>query len=295
MKIKKLSISSPEKILFKKEKITKQQVADYYLTVAPYLLPYVKDRPLSLVRCPQGSEETCFFQKHFPHHVPDSLTTFPVSEGGGEGVYFSMDSVEGLMELIQLNAFELHTWNCHRKNIMRPDQIVMDFDPGPGVPWEKVVEAAYELKQMLLDLNLMSFVKLTGGKGLHVHVPVAPLYDWDQIKSFSQTLALELVNRHPTKFTPTMAKNKRRGKIYVDYLRNGYGSTAVIPYSLRAKPLSAVALPIEWSELKKITGPQQFTLEKALRKIKCRKKDPWLHMLKLKQKIDILTQLKKAA
>ncbi len=296
-KTKTFEVSSPDKILFKKEKKTKQNVADFYATIAGSMLPYIKDRPLSLVRCPGGSEGKCFFQKHFTGKIPHSFHPFQVKEGSGEGIYISIDSAQGLRELVQLNAFEIHAWNCQSDNYMFPDQIVMDFDPGPGVPWKEVIAAAFELKVMLEDLELQSFVKLTGGKGLHVHIPVMPLYDWDQIKSFSQTLALELVSRNPAKYVANMAKKLRMEKIFVDYLRNGYGATAVVPYSLRARPLSAVALPIEWTELKRIKDPQQYTMDKALRKIKARKRDPWEEMLKLKQRIGILKSvvLKKSA
>jgi bifunctional non-homologous end joining protein LigD len=290
-------ISSPDKILFKKEGKTKQDVAEYYQTVGHVMLKYIGDRPLSLVRCPNGSEGTCFFQKHITGKIPESFHTFPVKEGEGEGIYLSINSVEGLLELVQLNAFEIHAWGSNKDDYMSPDQIVMDFDPGPGVPWSEVVAAALELKEMLEDLDLKSFVKLTGGKGLHVHIPILPLYDWDQIKSFSQSLALELVARNPAKYVANMSKKLRTKKIFVDYLRNGYGATAVVPYSLRARPLSAVALPVEWSELKKIKDPQEFTMDKALRKIKTRKKDPWEGMLRLKQRINILKPVanKKAA
>ena len=288
-------VSSPDKILFKKEKITKHEVADFYQAISKEMLPYLADRPLSLVRCPEGSEGTCFFQKHVSGNIPESFHTFPLMEGTGEGVYLSINSSEALRELVQINAFELHAWNCHADTAMRPDQIVMDFDPDPSVPWKEVVSAAFELKAMLEDLNLKSFVKLTGGKGLHVHIPIAPLYDWEQVKSFSQTLALQLVSVKPEKYVANMSKKERKGKIFVDYLRNGYGATAVVPYSLRAKPTSAVALPIEWSELKKIKGPQEYTIRKALKKIKARKADPWKGMLKLKQKISILKPLKKLA
>ncbi len=296
---KKLSreISSPEKILFKKEGITKRDVAEYYQTVGPVMLKYIEDRPLSLVRCPNGSQGTCFFQKHFTGKIPDSFHTFPVKEGDGEGIYLSINSLEGLLELVQLNAFEIHAWGSNKDDYMAPDQIVMDFDPGPGVPWKEVVDAAFELKELLEDLDLKSFVKLTGGKGIHVHIPIMPLYDWDQVKSFSQSLALELVSRKPSKYVANMSKKLRTKKIFVDYLRNGYGATAVVPYSLRARALSAVALPIEWAELKKIKDPQEFTMDKVLKKMKSRKKDPWEGMLKLRQRIDILQPVanKKAA
>lgn len=286
-------VSSPEKVLFKKEKITKEMVADYYEKVSKVMLPYVKDRPLSLVRCPQGSEGTCFFQKHISGKIPDSFHTFLVKEEKGEGTYLAINSASGLRELVQLNAFELHTWNCHYQDYLRPDQIVMDFDPGPGVPWKDVKEAAFELRDMLNELGLKSFVKVTGGKGLHVHIPVAPTYDWEQIKVFAQTLAIQMVAQNPKKYVANMAKNKRVKKIFIDYLRNGYGATAVVPYSLRAKPISAVALPITWTELKKIKSSDEFTLAKALKKIKSRKKDPWEGMMKLKQKISILEESSK--
>lgn len=285
-------LSSPEKILFKKEKITKEEVADFYQKISKVMLPYLSDRPLSIVRCPEGSEGSCFFQKHLGKNMSDAFISFPIMEDKGEGIYFSINSPQGLQELVQLNAFELHCWNCHRQKVMRPDQIVMDFDPGPGVPWNEVIRGAFELKSMLEDLGLVSFVKLTGGKGLHVHIPIAPLYDWEQVKSFAQTLALELVSSNPKKYTANMSKKLRKGKIFVDYLRNGYGATAVVPYSLRAKPLSAVAMPVEWSELSRIKDPQHFTMARALKKIKSRKRDPWEGMMKMKQKISILTPLK---
>ena len=286
-------ISSPEKILFKKDKKTKLDVSHFYQAVAKYMLPYMEDRPLSLVRCPNGSDGGCFFQKHINGKIPDSFQTFPIKEEKGEGNYLAIDSSEGLQELVQLNAYEIHAWNCKKDDYMRPDQIVMDFDPGEGVPWKEVVSAAFELKEILDDLGLESFVKLTGGKGIHVHIPVAPLYDWDQIKSFSQSLALELVSRNPQKYTSNMAKKLRKKKIFVDYLRNGYGATAVVAYSLRAKPASAVALPLEWTELKRTKSGADYDIDKALKKIKLRKKDPWTRMLKLNQKIDILTPVEK--
>lgn len=290
-------ISSPEKILFKDDGTTKKDVAAFYREIADAMLPYLADRPLSLVRCPHGSQGSCFFQKHFTGKVPESFHTFPVKEDKGEGIYLSIDSADGLKELVQLNAYEIHAWNCDKDDYMRPNQIVMDFDPGPGVPWLKVIEGALELKEILEDLGLKSFVKLTGGKGLHVHIPIAPLYDWDQIKSFSQGLAWELVSRHPELYTANMSKKLREKKIFVDYLRNGYGATAVVPYSLRAKTVSAVAMPIEWKELPKIKDPQAFDIKKAVKKIKSRKCDPWAGMLKLNQKIDILkpSKVKKAA
>jgi bifunctional non-homologous end joining protein LigD len=286
------SISSPQKLLFKEEGITKKDVADYYQVIAPHMLPYFANRPLSLVRCPNGPEGTCFYQKHINGKVPPAFHTFAIKEGDGEGIYLSIDSVEGLLELVQLNAFEIHAWNCHRDHYLWPDQIVMDFDPGPEVQWSRVIEGAFELKELLEDLNLQSFVKLTGGKGVHIHIPIAPQYSWTQVKSFSHTLALELVSRHPESYTANMSKKMRKNKIFVDYLRNGFGATAVIPYSLRARSISSVALPLEWNELKNIKDPQEMTLKKVLTRLKKRKIDPWKGMLGLDQEIDILKPVK---
>lgn len=287
-------ISSPEKVLFEADHKTKEDVAIYYQKVGEVMLPYVTDRPLSLVRCPNGSSGKCFFQKHFTGSIPDSFNTFPVKEEKGQGIYMAIDSVQGLLDLVQLNAYEIHAWNCDKDDYMRPNQIVMDFDPGPGVDWKDMIKGALELREILLDLDLESFVKVTGGKGIHVHIPVAPLYDWDQIKSFSQTLALEMVARHPDLYVANMSKKLRRNKIFLDYLRNGYGATAVVPYSLRNRAETAVALPIEWEELKRIKSADQFTMDKALKKIKSRKRDPWEGMNDLYQKIPILKEMKKS-
>ena len=285
-------VSSPDKVLFEIDHRTKKDVAHYYQFVAPVMLQYMKNRPLSFVRCPSGAKDQCFYQKHFTGQIPKSFSVIKIKEKGGEGNFISIHSVEGLLELVQLNAFELHTWNTNIKNYHRPDQIVMDLDPGPEVSWGEVVDAAYDLKGLLLDLELDSFVKVTGGKGLHLHIPIAPLYDWDQIKAFSQGLALQLTSMNPKLYTTKMSKKIRVHKIFIDYLRNGFGATAVAPYSLRAKNKSAVALPLEWKELKMIKSSDLFTMEKALHKIKTRPRDPWEDMLGLEQKIQILRAAK---
>lgn len=281
-------ISSPEKVLFKGDGTTKIEVAKYYEAVAPLMLKYMADRPLSLVRCPSGASKGCFYQKHFTGKNPESFHTFPVKEDSGEGIYVSVNSKEGILNLVQLNAYEIHAWNSRQEDYLHADQIIFDLDPGPGVSWKAVVKGAFEVKELLEDLDLKSFVKLTGGKGIHVHVPIEPRYDWDQVKSFALTIAKELASRHPKKYVTNMSKSKRKGKIFIDYLRNGHGATAVVPYSLRAKEKSFVALPLEWTELKRTKGPQQYDLKKALAKIKRRKRDPWEEMQNLSQKIFIL-------
>jgi bifunctional non-homologous end joining protein LigD len=284
-----VEISSPEKIIFKEENITKKDISDFYQLVAEFMLPYLMDRPLSLVRCPQGTDHTCFYQKHFAGRIPESFHSLSLKDNKVTQTYISIDSSEGLQELVRLNAFEIHSWNCHIQNNLLPDQVVFDFDPGNGVQWAEVIEAAFELREILEKLNLKSFIKLTGGKGLHLHIPIAPIYKWEEIKLFSKSLALELVSRNPGKYTAHMSKANRNKKIFIDYLRNIFGATVVAPYSLRAKPISSVALPLEWRELRMIKSPQQFSLKKALKKIKTRRLDPWSEMVSLKQKIISIT------
>lgn len=281
-------ISSPEKILFPGDGVTKGEVSDYYASVAPHMIPYIEDRPLSLVRCPEGAKKGCFYQKHFSGKIPDAFHPLTVKEESGEGNYISIDSAAGLQHLVQLNAYEIHAWNSRRSDYHRADQIVFDLDPGPGVSWKRVIEAAFEVRELLHDLELECFVKLTGGKGLHVHVPIAAKYSWDEVKSFALTVCRELESRKPKDFTTNMSKQKRKGKIFLDYLRNGQGATAVAPYSLRAKEKSFVALPVDWKELRRVKSPQQYDLKKTLAKLRRRKSDPWKAMKNLPQNILIL-------
>lgn len=282
-------MTHPQKILFPNEGITKEMIAEYYEEVARWILPHISDRPLSLVRCPNGADKKCFFQKHLEtEEMTKNFKTFEVKEKKGSSQYLAISSREGLRQIVQMNAFELHTWNTHYQNLMTPDQIILDFDPDPNVKFSEVVVACKEMKKILDQLKLKSFVKLSGGKGLHIHIPVEPLYSWDQIKAFSKALAFELVDRNPKKYIATMSKKNRKGKIFIDYFRNTFGATAVAPYSLRAREVSSVALPVEWSEISRIKSGDQFTLKKALLKIKKRPGDPWSKFISLKQKITIL-------
>jgi DNA ligase D len=282
------AITSPEKIVFKKEKITKSEINNYYQTVAKWILPEIEDRPLSLVRSPAGTDKYSFFQKHVTGKLAGNLEPIDIKEKTATRQYLTASDKDSLTSLVQMNAYEIHAWNCRRDDIEHPDQIVMDFDPGPGVSWKQVIDAAFDLKEILDVLKLKSFVKLSGGKGIHVHIPLAPKYSWDQIKNFSHILAKQMADQDPDKYTAIISKSKREKKIFVDYLRNGRGSTAVIAYSLRAKPESAVAMPVEWKDLKKYKAANEFTLEKALKHLKARKKDPWKGMAEIKQPILLL-------
>jgi bifunctional non-homologous end joining protein LigD len=284
-----IAITHPDKIIFPKDKITKKVIADYYHQVAHIMFPLIHDRPLSLLRCPNGVSKKCFYQKHLSREVaPIFFKSFKVKEKSNAGSYISLNSPEGLRQLVQMNAFEIHIWNCHYQTLMKPDQIVIDFDPAPNVSFKSVVNGCLEMKKILDKLKLESFVKLTGGKGIHIHIPIEPLYSWEITFAFSKALSEEMVERNPDLYLSTMSKKLRSGKIFIDYYRNNFGATAVAPYAVRARKICAVALPVEWSELRTLKSSDQFTIKKALLKIKRRKSDPWKGFPMVKQKITIL-------
>lgn len=290
-------LSHPEKILIPDLKITKQEISDYYETIQKWILPHVADRPLSVLRCPEGVAEKCFFQKNLKTHRPPGLFGGAVqSPHGGVHHYITLSSVEGLLALAQMDVLEIHAWGTHRSNPLHPDLIVFDLDPGEGVAWKSVVEAAYELKEVLHSLGLESYVKVTGGKGFHIHVPIAPRYTWDQVKSFSKAVSETLVKENPERYIGGVAISKRRGKIFIDTLRNSFGATSVAPYSTRARLGGCIALPIRWKEVAEVE-PCGFTLRTVLGRFKRGRSDPWVGYFALKQNISLLKKhaLRRAA
>ena len=281
-------ISHPDRIIYKKEKITKLEIIQYYQFVAKWMLPYVSDRPLSLVRCHEDTSKTCFYSKHLPPQTPNIISVSQGLEKTKEEPFFAIDSPEGLLTVIQLGAIEIHPWNSRQPDIEHPDQIIMDFDPDEKLDFEIVKEGALELREILDQLGLKSFIKVTGGKGLHVQFPFEPLYSWDRVKEFSKTLARELESRHPKLYTTNVRKDTRTKKIYVDYLRNGRGATGVAPYSLRVKDKSSVALPIEWEDLESLPKANAYSMNDVLDILKSRKQDPWKKYNSTKQQIKLL-------
>ncbi len=279
-----IGISHPERAIFPDQEITKLQVAEYYEAVADAMLPHVADRPLALVRCPDGVGPACFFQKHAGAGLPEAIRELP--QGGGHNdTVLLIDSAEGLVSLVQRGVLEIHCWGSHYKKLEQPDMVVFDFDPDPAVKWPKVVTAAQDMRAFLKDLGLESFVKTTGGKGLHVVVPFKPLMEWDAVKEFTRVVADRFAATDPEMYLINMSKKKREGKIFVDYLRNGRGATAIAPYSTRARPGALIATPISWAELEAGVTPQDFTLDKVIARVTKRFKDPWKAMLTTKQSI----------
>ncbi|MBC7712141.1 MAG: DNA ligase D [Rhizobacter sp.] len=281
-------ITHPDKVIYSADGITKHDLAAYYDSIEKWIIPYVKDRPLALLRCPNGEGKMCFFQKHIETDQEGILSEKVVSKlKKKEEEILYIESGAGLTELVQLGTLEIHARGGVYSEIDYANQIVFDFDPDPGVKFEKVKEAAFILKALLDRLKLKSFIKTSGGKGLHVHVPVAPVYSWDEVKNFSKSICDQMEMENPGKFTTNISKAKRKGKIFLDYLRNGYGASAIVPYSVRARPHAPVAFPITWAEAKKLKSPDQYTLKDVPQLLK-KRKDPWSGFLKMKQKIKLL-------
>jgi len=277
-----IKFSNLEKVLYPEQNLRKAELIAYYASIASVMLPHVQDRPLTLVRCPNGRGK-CFFQKHANEGVPDFVRRVPIAEADEKFEdYLVVDDPRGLVSLAQLGVLEVHTWPCHAAQVERPDQFVFDLDPGEGLAWSAVTAATLELRDRLQALGLESFVKTTGGKGLHVVLPVRPQLDWDTHKAFASALSDAMARDSPRKYLTSMRKDQRKGRVFLDYLRNGRGATAVAPYSTRAREGATVATPLSWDELEAKTQPS-FNVGSVLGRLS--QPDPWREYSKLKQTI----------
>lgn len=249
-------LTHADKVLFPDAGVTKGDLARYFASIAPAMLPYIVDRPLALVRCPDGVRKECFFQKH---------------AGPGRGPIVVHDARE-LVALAQLGAIEIHPWGSKRSALERPDVLVLDLDPSPGVPWKDVVALAHAIRRLLEQDGLVSYAKLTGGKGIHVVAPTRGTRDWAAHKRWAKAIAERVVALAPDRLTIALRRAQRHGRIFIDYLRNGRGATAVAPYSPRARAGAPVACPVRWSELKPSLRPDAFGFDAAIARAK---RDPW--------------------
>lgn len=280
-----LKLTHPDKLLYPEARITKLQFAEYYLDIAPWILPYLSNRPLTLVRCPNGWNQKCFFQKHLHEIDNDSLHTVAIKEKNKTEHYIYIKDKTGLLTLAQMGVLEIHVWNCHIDKVEKPDMIVFDLDPAPDVEWKKVIHAARFIRDNLEKINLQSFVRTTGGKGLHVVIPIKRQYDWDEIIAFSQAFVNYLVALKPNDYIGTMSKAKRTGKIFIDYLRNLRGATAISSYSTRALKNAPIATPLSWDELTTKIKPDSFTLTNLPKRLAKLKNDPWEEFFSIKQSL----------
>ena len=266
-----VTISSPDRVVYPGQGVTKRALAEYWERVAPAALSYLRERPLTLVRCPSGIDGECFFQKHAADSMPAAVLRVDVGE---EEPYTHVRDAAGVVSLVQLGAVEFHVWNARVDRLDRPDMVVLDLDPGPRVPWEAVVEAAVALREALVELELRSWPRASGGKGLHVVVPLTRRNSWDEAKAFARALADGLVRAAPKRFTAKAAKSERRGRIFVDWLRNSRGATSIANYSPRARSGAPVALPLDWAEAEQTTEPPRIGIEGVPVRIAAAP-DPW--------------------
>jgi len=274
-------LTHPDRVYWPDIGLTKLGLAEYYDSIAALILPHIVRRPIALMRCPTGTAAQCFFQKHGWDGMPKAIRTIKVD--GEEWVY--IDNKDGLIGLVQSGSLEIHPWGSTVRNIEKPDRIILDFDPGPGVSWEDVIAGAFEARERLKQYGLQSFVKTTGGKGLHVVAPLTPRLGWDEIKDFTRSVAEEMAADARDRYTATMSKKKRTGRIFIDYLRNGRGSTAVAAFSTRAREGAPVSTPVAWNELGPDLTPNRFTVENVGARLDNLKRDPWAGFFALKQTI----------
>jgi bifunctional non-homologous end joining protein LigD len=281
-----VAITHPEKVLDAESGMTKQQLADYYAAVAGNLIPHIADRPLSVVRCPDGNSKPCFFQKHVGFGLPAGVNTVSIRsrKTGKSDDFLTVDSADGLLGLAQMGVLEIHPWGARNEALEQPDRIVFDLDPDTAIPWKVLAATALELRNRLKKLKLESYLKTTGGKGLHVVVPIRPEHEWPEVKEFAHRMVLQMANDRPDLYVTKMTKATRKNRIYLDYLRNDREATAVAPYSPRARSGMPVAMPLEWNELSAAKLPVFHVTEFAKWRARL-KRDPWAAMLRSKQRL----------
>ncbi|HWJ99369.1 MAG TPA: DNA ligase D [Xanthobacteraceae bacterium] len=278
-----IRITHPDRVVFPGQGVTKRDLVEYYVAIKSLILPHIVGRPLSLVRCPQGREKQCFFQKHASPGWPEELRKIRIKEKSGSDEYMYVEDISGVVAAVQMGVLELHIWGSHVDAVEKPDRLVFDLDPDEGLSFAKVKEAALDLKRRLEHFDLESFPMVTGGKGIHVVVPLKPDHSWDEHRAFAEAMARLMEEEDPERYVANMSKKKRAGRIFVDYLRNQRGSTAICPYSTRARKGAFVATPLAWRNLGKLKDAHPFSVKDA-KKI-ARAGDPWKGYRALKQSL----------
>lgn len=275
MQVSGVTLTNPDRVLYPDQGITKLRLAQYYADVSAEVLRWAKGRPLSLVRCPEGSESQCFYQKHPGASFAASLPRVPIEESEGVEDYVYLESETDLVALVQSGVLEIHAWNSTVADLEHPDMMVFDLDPSEDVAFEFTKQTARNVRELLGRLGLESFLRTTGGKGLHVVVPLEPRSDWDGVKAFARGLAQAVAASDPERLTTNMAKKNRVGKVFIDYLRNGRGATAIANYSTRSRQGAPVAVPLRWDELAKLEASNVYDIDSVRRRLNSLKSDPW--------------------
>ncbi len=274
-----IKLTNPDRIMYPDQGLTKKDLAEYYMRVAHRMLPEVVNRPLVLVRCPEGiprgMREDCFFQKHLKDDIPVAIRSVVVEEKGQPGLYPVVDNLNGILSLVQLGVLEIHMLGSRADDVDHPDRMILDLDPAPEVSSERLIEAAFYIRDWLIQNGMKPFLKLTGGKGIHIVVPIKPVLSWDELKKMSKAIALDLVRRKPSWFVATVSKRRRTGKILLDYMRNGLGASTIVPYSTRAAADARIAFPVSETELTEDLFTHPITVRNAAARFKHMNQDPW--------------------
>ncbi len=278
-------LTHADRVLYPSHGTTKLDLARFYESIAKWILPHLEDRPTTLVRCPEGAHKTCFYQKHVGYWAPESLRRVKIQEKRKVGEYLVVDSLASLIGLVQIGILEIHTWNSVVKRLEQPDRVVFDLDPGPGVQWAQVIECARLIRDALHTLELESFVKTTGGKGLHVVAPLVPGPSWNEASAFARAVAETVARANPRRYITSMAKAERRGKIFIDYLRNIRGATSVAAYSTRATPQATMSVPLTWEELSTRITSDHFTIANVPQRLAGLTTDPWAAYRRTRQSL----------
>jgi bifunctional non-homologous end joining protein LigD len=280
--LSRVRLTHPERILWPEPGITKQGLAEFYAEIADWILPHVTGRPLSLLRCPSGTGAKCFFAKHPWQGLDDSVGRVDVGE---KEPMMVIDDLSGLLNMVQAGVVEIHPWGSRVAQLEQPDRLIFDLDPGEGVPWSATIDGAEEVRRRLDDLGLTSFLKTSGGKGLHVVVPLEPRAPWEEAKGFTESIAAAMAADQPDKYVATVSKRARSGRIFIDYLRNGRGATAVAPYSTRSLPQAPVSTPLGWDEVSEGLKSDHYTLDNIGHRLRFLQRDPWEGFFTIKQRV----------
>jgi bifunctional non-homologous end joining protein LigD len=287
MEVAGVTLTHPERVLFPGHAITKGDLAAYYEAVAPRMLPHIVDRPLTLVRCPQGQGKPCFYQKHWSTAIPAGLGSVEIEDDNEKnddaGPYVFVRDVRGLVALVQHGVLEIHLWGARQDKVDSPDRIVFDLDPAADVEWAAVLATALGTRKLLASCGLESWLKTSGGKGLHVVVPVARRVSWDDIHDFSRLVVARLMEGDPGRLVDVASKAARPGKIYIDYQRNARGATTVAPWSTRAREGAPVSVPVPWTRASALASGNARSIEAAAALARRSRTDPWAGLLASRQ------------
>ncbi|AZF32090.1 ATP-dependent DNA ligase, LigD [Pseudomonas sp. R4-35-07] len=273
--VKDLKITHPDRVIDKQSGTQKQQLAQFYADTSAWILPFLRNRPVSLLRAPEGIEGEQFFQKHIERMTIPHIKQLDQALDPGHARLMEIDTADALVGAVQMGTVELHTWGATTDKIETPDLFVLDLDPDPALPWKAMLEAAQLTLSVLDELGLQAFVKTSGGKGLHLIVPLARRDDWDSVKAFAKAIAQFMTQQLPERFTATSGPKNRVGKIFIDYLRNARGASTVAAYSVRARPGLPVSVPVSREELNGLRSSQQWTVANLHERLQSLKTDPW--------------------